>query len=145
MNSKNEKHFSKGLDTQVCELLQALTEADLIASNFTSRWTHSQVIFNSVLSPSPPPHCTPNAPPMYWLKSPPPPSPHPDQILKRPPSKKKDVLNTCGKPWKVHISSNYTLIISFMSAPIKVRLAYMPHALWVAAHLHSKVHSLFTV
>ena len=26
MNSKNEKHFYRGLNTQVCELLQILTE-----------------------------------------------------------------------------------------------------------------------
>ena len=27
MNSKNEKHFSRRLNVQVCELLQVLTEA----------------------------------------------------------------------------------------------------------------------
>ena len=141
MNSKNEKHFSKGFIQSLCELLQVLTEADLIASNFTSRWTHSQVIFNSILSPAPlHPQCSPHV----LTQVPPPPIPTPRSNFEEPPSK-KNVLNTCGKPWKVHISSNYTLIISFMPAPIKVRLAYMPPALWVAAHLHSKVHSLFTV
>ena len=29
MNSKNEKHFSWGLNIQVCELLQVLTEANI--------------------------------------------------------------------------------------------------------------------
>ena len=29
MNSKNEKHFSRRLNMQVCELLQVLTEADI--------------------------------------------------------------------------------------------------------------------
>ena len=29
MNSKNEKHFSRRLNIQVCELLQVLTEADI--------------------------------------------------------------------------------------------------------------------
>ena len=29
MNSKNEKHFSRRLNTQVCELLQVLTEAEV--------------------------------------------------------------------------------------------------------------------
>ena len=28
MNSKNEKHFSRRLNIQVCELLQVLPEAD---------------------------------------------------------------------------------------------------------------------
>ena len=30
INSKNEKHFSKRLNIQVCELLQVLTEADIV-------------------------------------------------------------------------------------------------------------------
>ena len=29
MNSKNEKHFSRRLNIQVCELLQVRTEADI--------------------------------------------------------------------------------------------------------------------
>ena len=29
MNSKNEQHFSRRLNIQVCELLQVLTEADI--------------------------------------------------------------------------------------------------------------------
>ena len=29
MNSKNEKHFSRRLNIQVCELLQIPTEADI--------------------------------------------------------------------------------------------------------------------
>ena len=29
MNSKNEKHFSRRLNIQACELLQVLTEADI--------------------------------------------------------------------------------------------------------------------
>ena len=29
MNNKNEKHFARGLNIQVCELLQVLKEADI--------------------------------------------------------------------------------------------------------------------
>ena len=38
----------------------------LIANNFTIKWTPSQVFFASILS-------SPHAPPMFWLKIPPPP------------------------------------------------------------------------
>ena len=60
-------------------LLVYLQAYRLIASNFTIKWTPSQVFFNSISSP--------HAPPMYWLKP-------PHHILKSPPH----VLNTCGKP-----------------------------------------------